>query len=83
MNVLVFLVPLALLLGALLALAVPALAAAAEFEVNGTGDSGEAAAKVACETGVGECTLRAAIADANEQPVPWVLTVSTRAAASS
>jgi hypothetical protein len=46
-------------------LVVPSLASAAEFEVNGTGDSGEAAAKVACETGVGECTLRAAIADAN------------------
>jgi hypothetical protein len=44
---------------------VPSLASAAEFEVNGTGDSGESAAKVACETGVGECTLRAAIADAN------------------
>jgi hypothetical protein len=44
---------------------VPSLASAAEFEVNGTGDSGEAAAKVACETGVGECTLRAAIADGN------------------
>jgi hypothetical protein len=47
------------------ALVVPSLASAAEFEVNGTGDSGESAAKVSCETGVGECTLRAAIADAN------------------
>lgn len=50
------------------ALAIPALASAAEFKVTGTGDSGEAAAKAACETGVGECTLRAAIADANLAP---------------
>jgi hypothetical protein len=56
---------LALLLGALVVLAVPALAAAAEFKVNGTGDSGELPAQEACKTGVGECTLRAAIADAN------------------
>jgi hypothetical protein len=48
-----------------LALVVPSFAAAAEFKVNGTGDSGEPAAKEACKTAVGECTLRAAIADAN------------------
>jgi outer membrane biosynthesis protein TonB len=52
----------ALLLAALLSLAVPAWAAAAEFEVTGTGDSGT---QVACETKVGECTLRGAFEAAN------------------
>ncbi|HEY0278645.1 MAG TPA: hypothetical protein VGC32_10295 [Solirubrobacterales bacterium] len=47
------------------ALVVPALASAADFKVTGTGDSGETPAQEACKTGVGECTLRAAIADAN------------------
>jgi hypothetical protein len=56
---------LALLLGALVALTVPTLAAAAKFKVTGAGDSVEPPVKTACETGVGECTLRAAIADAN------------------
>ena len=51
-----------------LALAVPSFAAAAEFKVNGTGDSAETPAKEACKTAVGECTLRAAIADANVAP---------------
>jgi hypothetical protein len=49
----------------ILALALPSSAAAAEFKVNGTGDSGETPAKEACKTAVGECTLRAAIVDAN------------------
>jgi hypothetical protein len=52
----------ALLLGALLALAVPAWAAAAVFTVTGTGDTGT---RTACETKVGECTLRGALEAAN------------------
>jgi hypothetical protein len=55
-------VAIALLLGALLALAVPALAAADQFEVTGTGDTGT---RTACETKVGECTLRGALDAAN------------------
>src|ERR1700760_2576298 len=47
------------------ALVVPALASAANFKVTGIGDSGETPAREACKTEVGECTLRAAIADAN------------------
>jgi hypothetical protein len=53
---------LALFLTALIVLVVPALAAAAEFEVNGTGDTGTPSA---CETKVGECTMRGALAAAN------------------
>jgi CSLREA domain-containing protein len=58
---------LALLLGALLALAAPAWASAAEFTVNSTGDGAKAAAGAVCETATaGECTLRAAVQAANE-----------------
>jgi hypothetical protein len=53
---------LALLLGALLALSIPTLASAADFKVTGTGDGTTASA---CETSVGECTLRGAVAAAN------------------
>jgi hypothetical protein len=53
---------LALLLGALIALAFPAWASAAEFIVTGTGDTGT---KAACETKVGECTLRGALEATN------------------
>ncbi len=56
-----FLAP-ALLLTAVLALAVPAFAAAATFEVNGTGNT---TTTTACETKVGECTLPGAVAAAN------------------
>jgi hypothetical protein len=49
---------LALFLGAFGALAVPAWASAAEFTVTGAGDTGT---RTACETKVGECTLRGAI----------------------
>jgi hypothetical protein len=55
---------LALLLGALIALAVPAFAAADTFVVNSTGDAGQATgAEARCETEGGplECTLRAAL----------------------
>jgi CSLREA domain-containing protein len=58
---------LALLVGVLVALAVPALAAADEFTVNSTGDGAKAAAGAVCETATaGECTLRAAVQAANE-----------------
>ena len=53
---------LALALGVLVALVVPALASAADFEVNGTGDE---TTTTACEMGMGECTLRGAVAAAN------------------
>lgn len=53
---------LALALGVLVALVVPALASAADFEVTGTGDE---TTTTACETGIGECTLRGAVAAAN------------------
>ncbi len=58
---------LALILGAFVALAVPAWAAAAEFTVNSTGDGAKAASGAVCETATpGQCTLRAAIQAANE-----------------
>ncbi len=47
-----------LLLAIVAALLVPSLASAAEYKVNGTGDSGT---KAACESAVGECTLRGAV----------------------
>jgi CSLREA domain-containing protein len=53
---------LALLIGALVVLAVPALAAGADFTVNGTGDT---STQGACESHAGECTLRGAILAAN------------------
>jgi hypothetical protein len=43
---------------------VPSLASAAEFEVDSTGDE---TTTTACETGVGACTLRGAIAAANAE----------------
>jgi CSLREA domain-containing protein len=52
------------------ALAVPALAAAAEFTVNTTGDGAKAAPGAVCETATaGECTLRAAVEAANDSSV--------------
>jgi Right handed beta helix region len=59
---------LALLLGALIALAVPAFATADTFVVNSAGDAGQATgAEAKCETESGplECTLRAALKAAN------------------
>ena len=56
---------LTLALASAVVLAVPALAAAAGFKVTSTGDSGATATQEACKTSVGECTLRAAIIDAN------------------
>jgi hypothetical protein len=61
-------VALALLLGALIALAVPAFAAADTFVVNSAGDAGQATgAEARCETESGplECTFRAALTAAN------------------
>jgi len=62
---------LGLLLGAVLALAVPAWAAAATFTVDDTGDGArsESAAAGECVTAGGRCTLRAAIEAANESSV--------------
>jgi CSLREA domain-containing protein len=60
---------LALLLGALLALAAPAWASAAKFTVNGTGDEAKGEPGISCTTALGECTLRAAIEAANESSV--------------
>lgn len=57
---------LAALVCALIALAVPSLASAAqEFVVDSTGDAPKTATGAVCETETGECTLRAAIEAAN------------------
>lgn len=57
---------LAALVCALIALTVvPALASAATFTVDSTGDAPKTAAGAVCETETGECTLRAAIEAAN------------------
>lgn len=60
---------LALLLGALLALAAPAWASAAQFTVNGVGDKTKAEPGISCTAALSECTLRAAIEEANESSV--------------
>jgi len=59
--------PAALLVAALCALAVPALAAAAEYTVNSTLDGPDKAPGTGgCETAtLGECTLRAAVEESN------------------
>jgi len=56
---------LAALCAALLGLAIPSWAAAAEFTVDGTGDGAKGAGGINC-VAAGECTLRAAIEGANE-----------------
>src|SRR6185437_5744847 len=53
------------------ALVVPALASAAKFEVDSTGDE---TTTTACETGIGACTLRGAIAAANAESTPDEIT---------
>jgi CSLREA domain-containing protein len=58
--------PLAPLIVAFTALAVPAWASAAVFTVNGTGDGAKGSAGVSCTVALSECTLRAAIETANE-----------------
>ncbi len=59
----------------LAAMAVPPLAAAATFPVNTGGDLRDAAIDGVCEAtaGIGDCTLRAAIAEANATPAPDVI----------
>jgi hypothetical protein len=55
---------------ALIALAaIPALASAALIEVNSAGDATKSAAGPVCEAAGGECTLRAAIEVADEDPL--------------
>jgi hypothetical protein len=57
------------MLSALIALALPALAGAASgYEVEGTGDGAKSVPGDECETTAGECTFRAAIEAANEEP---------------
>ncbi len=58
-------VALALVLAALLVLAVPAWAAAAEYTVNTTEDAANKELSAACATVAGKCSLRAAIEAAN------------------
>jgi hypothetical protein len=63
---------LASLLAALIALAAPAWAAAADFVVNATGDDQTAPA---CAVGMGECTLRGAI-EATDSATPGPNTIT-------
>jgi hypothetical protein len=61
-------VALAVAFGALVcAMALPAVASATPYEVDSTGDQGDALlGDEVCETAAGECTLRAAIQEANK-----------------
>jgi CSLREA domain-containing protein len=58
----------AVALSCLLALAVPALASAAEYTVDSTADEADAAPDGICETEANVCTLRAAVEQANVSP---------------
>lgn len=58
----------AALIALVCALALPALAAAEQFEVNGTADEAALVAGV-CATAGGKCTLRAAIEASNSSPL--------------